>query len=219
MNSEELFRKALLEGMWNSYCLGLANELDVRKCSKNHFLEMCKITGVSNKQIKTTRKISKRTVIALLLAAALLLLVGCAVYIHRYEIKGFWIELYEDKTEIHGGSENADLAFEYCAVTYIPAGYELVSHEQTPVSQRIIWGDTNGQVIFEQLWSGNLLAVLDKENSVTNSIQIQDTVIYYSEYPTGYLYIWNEGFDLFKLQTAEKLEEEELLKFVSGIVK
>ena len=59
------------------------------RCSKQHYEKMSEILGF---KVKPPRRISKKGLAAILLAAALLL-TGCAVF--RNEIRDFIIEIYE----------------------------------------------------------------------------------------------------------------------------
>ena len=90
-NNKQLMKKAFIEAMWEKYSEELAKCNENEVCSAEHKKRILKI--ISNSAVTTHRKcFTRRTVVALLIAAALLL-AGCTAYVYREQIGNFFIEI------------------------------------------------------------------------------------------------------------------------------
>ena len=89
-----LFKKAVLEVLSQNYEQELANCQETAKCSKKHYFRISEIIGIPVSRLISKRRSIKKTLVALLIASALLL-AGCTAYIYRNEIKGFIEEFYD----------------------------------------------------------------------------------------------------------------------------
>lgn len=91
--ARELFKKALSEAMAQKYDEELAGCQENSICSPRHYDKMQKIIGNDTYNLK--KKWSKKSLIAIIIAAALLLSGCAAAYIYRDEIRNFVEEVYE----------------------------------------------------------------------------------------------------------------------------
>lgn len=119
--NEELFKQAINEALTNKF-QRMADACDEEiVCSRRHRKAMRAIVNG-----KTPRKPLSTKMIAILVAAAILLLAGCAI-IYRDEIRGFIIDIKElfVNVDFSEGENNSQKIEEIYELSYVPEGYDL----------------------------------------------------------------------------------------------
>lgn len=119
--NEALFKQAINEALTNKF-QRMADACDEEiVCSRRHRKAMRAIVNG-----KTPRKPLSTKMIAILVAAAILLLAGCAI-IYRDEIRGFIIDIKElfVNVDFSEGENNSQKIEEIYELSYVPEGYDL----------------------------------------------------------------------------------------------
>ena len=212
--NEELFKQAINEALTNKFqrMVDACDEEIV--CSRRHRKAMRAIV-----RGKTPRKPLSTKMIAILVAAAVLLLAGCAI-IYRDEIrefvtniKEFFVEVKFDEGE--NDSQNIDEIYE---LTYIPEGYILADERINRMSVHYTFTNVDSKMIrFTQQTLDNVSFSVDSEHSDTVIIEINNLTIYSRIAGNMHYYLWNDGKYAMKLISTEKLSDGELLLIIYGL--
>lgn len=182
--------------------------------SRRHIKNMVRI--VNGKSIK---KPLNRKMIAILVAAAILLLAGCAI-IYRNEIREFITNIKEFFVEIKfdEGENYSQTIDEIYELTYVPEGYELESQIKGHQLIQYVFIDSKGHKLkFIQQSLDSSSFSIDIENGDYDVINIDQYEIYYRQINTGYYYIWNDGKYALKINSTELLSEQLLKLIIEGI--
>lgn len=212
--NEALFKQAINEGLTNKF-QRMADACDEEiVCSRRHRKAMRAIVNG-----KTPRKPLSTKMIAILVAAAVLLLAGCAI-IYRDEIrefitniKEFFVEIKFDEGE--NDSQNIDEIYE---LTYIPEGYILKEQFVNRVVVEYVFIDSdNNYVRFTQQSLDASSFYIDSEHSDNIIIEIENYTIYTRKTGDIFYYLWNDGRYAMQIHSSERLSDDELLLIIYGI--
>lgn len=212
--NEELFKQAINEALTNKF-QRMADACDEEiVCSRRHRKAMRAIISG-----KTPRKPLSTKMIAILVAAAILLLAGCAI-IYRDEIRGFITNIHEIFIELRfeeGDQESREIEKIY-ELTYIPDGYSLEDQTINRLVVKYVFTHSNGQWIkFMQQSPDASNFHIDSEHSDNTIIAIENYTIYTRKTGDTFYYLWNDGEYAFKLISTEDLSNDELLSIINGL--
>ena len=212
--NEELFKQAINEALTNKF-QRMADACDEEiVCSRRHRKAMRAIVSG-----KTPRKPLSTKMIAILVAAAVLLLAGCAI-IYRDEIrefitniKEFFVEIKFDEGE--NDSQNIDEIYE---LTYIPEGYSLKEQNINRMGVHYIFTNFDSKRIkFIQRSLDAPSFYIYSEHSDNTIIEIENYTIYSRIAENMHYYLWNDGKYALKLISTIELTGEELLSIINGL--
>lgn len=212
--NEELFKQAINEALTNKF-QRMADACDEEiVCSRHHRKAMRAIISG-----KTPRKPLSTKMIAILVAAAILLLAGCAI-IYRDEIRGFIIDIKElfVNVDFSEGENNSQKIEEIYELTYFPEGYSLEDQRINRTSVLYTFVNSEGQrikFIQQPLDSGSFS--VDSEHSDTILIEIEEYTVYYRIAGNMHYYLWNDGKYALKINSALELSDNELLLIINGL--
>ena len=220
----ELFQKALLEAMVNKYDKEMADCTEDARCSNEHFEKVSKIIGVNVSKTREYKKMSKRTVVALILAAALLLSSCIAVYAYRNEIRGFVEKIYEKYIAVsfEDGDNSQDNTGEISKVytlSYLPDGYIVTNEKITPLS--IFYEFKNNDSLVMTFTQQNLRSAqfwLDVEHGESVVIATEGLDLYCRVIDNSYHYIWNDGEYAMLLTSDVEFSQDVLLQIIEGVI-
>ena len=168
------------------------------------------------------RKFSRKSLIAIIIAAALLL-TGCAAYICRNDIRDFVEDVYEKfvrLTYCESDKQSTPKIDEVYELTYVPDGYELVENISAYVYTSYRFRNQDGEsLIFEQAILDKTNSGLDGEDGNTQLHEFSGFKIYCRVLDTSSHYIWNDGEYSLRLTSSVALDEAELKEIVLGISK
>ena len=219
--SEKLLLKRAL---WDATCSAYLKELD--SCEEDacfsaaHAEKMNVILGAKPARTQAIGRPKKRTVIAAILAAALLL-TGCAVYVYREKIADFIVTIFNDHVEIvHGNADSPeypDEIEEKYILGYVPEGYKIVNKiSSTLTSHSHTWKKDNGEsILFYQSVVGGIIGV-DSEHGEGEVLNVCGQTVYYRR-AERFVYIWNDGKYSLLLTASEEIPLEEFEKIMQGI--
>ncbi len=188
------------------------------RCSRAHKRKMCEIM---ERPFFITKAISKR-LIAALIAAAVLLLAGCTIYLCREEIADFVAEFYEKylcvtPNEVAEIGNNADIS-DYYTLGYVPEDFDYVKTVRQPKYAYEKWKNTDGKVIFFRQ-SRDVNIFLDIKSQDCQELTVNGISVYYSQNSQSRTYVWHDEQHYFRIDTDYILELEELGKLVEGVRK
>ena len=218
-NDRELFKKALSEAMTQKYDEELAGCEENAICSQKHYDKMQKIIG--RNICRPKKRLTKKSLIAIIVAAALLL-TGCtAAYIYRDEIRDFVEEIYEefikltyddeDKTSGTGIKQSYELR-------YVPEGYEKITEKITPLYVYYEYENEDGvKLTFTQSPIDGSNFYFDNEDGNTTIYEYNGYKIYCRVLNSTYHYTWNDGYYSLTIDSNTFLSENELNKIIDGI--
>jgi len=218
-DNRELFKKALVEALYSKYEEEIKeSESESTVCTPAHYNNLRKL-GIKVKEQRIGR-ISKKSFVAILVAATLLL-VGCTAYVYRDKVRNFIETIYEKYIHItYNDDENllgSELSEAY-VLTYIPDGYELIEESKTPIRTYYKWenGDNN-RIIFRQVTLDGATFLLDVEQGYTELLNYDNYVIYFRKLEASYHYIWNDGKYFVSIDSSVDLGTNELFAIIDGI--
>lgn len=217
---KELFGEALLEAMARKYDREMAACTESAVCTDAHYQAMSRIIGVNVTGRTGRRCISRRAVVAIILAAALLLS-GCTIYVYRNKIWNFVERFYEKhivvSVERNNLQRTSNTITEVYALTYVPEGYVMVEEQIVPIDVFCQFKDGNNHsIIFKQKRLDTAQFYLD--------VQHQDAIIFDNEYKIYYRkvnnthhYIWCDEKYAMIIQSDIALSEDVLTLMIQGI--
>ncbi len=213
--NKRLFKLAIAEGFSNRIDKRIAECTEEIVTTAAHRRAMRRIiNGTMEKRALTPRK---KTIIAILVAAALLL-TSCAV-IYRKQIANFIEEIYESFMTLEcadAGDEGTQIADIY-EMTYVPEGYVVEERYENRTMIKTVFVKEGTIIIFEQIPLG--ANYLDSENGHTKIEEIDALDIYYRQSFEQHYYFWNNGDYCFELSSNLKLPIGEITKIVDGVKK
>lgn len=212
--NEELFKQAINEALTNKF-QRMANACDEEiVCSRRHRKAMRAIISG-----KTPRKPLSTKMIAILVAAAILLLAGCAI-IYRDEIREFFIDIKElfVNVDFSEGENNSQEIEEIYELSYVPEGYDLKEQKINCMRVQYIFTNADNRSIrfIQQTLDASTFSV-DSEHSDTVIIEIEEYTIYSRKTGNMYYYLWNDGKYAMQIYSSESLSDDELLLIIDGI--
>lgn len=212
--NQELFKQALVEGVNRRLDREIAAYDEDITYSRRHIKNMTRIVNG-----KTPRKPLSTKMIAILVAAAILLLAGCAI-IYRNEIREFVSKVYDSFVDLRfeeGEQESRNIE-EIYEFTYVPEGYSLESQHIGQMAVQYLFVNVDDDYIkFIQRPIDAASFSVDIENGDYNLINIDQYEIYYLQINTGYCYVWNDGKYALKINSTELLSEQLLKLIIEGI--
>ena len=212
--NEELFKQAINEALTNKF-QRMADACDEEiVCSRHHRKAMRAIISG-----KTPRKPLSTKMIAILVAAAILLLAGCAI-IYRDEIRGFIIDIKElfVNVDFSEGENNSQEIEEIYELSYVPEGYDLKEQKINCMRVQYIFTNADNRSIrfIQQTLDASTFSV-DSEHSDTILIEIEEYTVYYRIAGNMHYYLWNDGKYALKINSALELSDNELLLIINGL--
>ena len=215
--NEELFKQAINEALTNKF-QRMADACDEEiVCSRRHRKAMRTI--INGKTPRKPMTPMNRRVVAILVAAVLLLLAGCAI-IYRDQIREFVTDIREFFVKVsfsEGDNESRNIE-EIYELTYLPEGYTLKEERINRVGiERIFTNDEGKKIKFIQQALDNTSFSVDSEHSDTVVIEIEDYTVYSRKTNGTYYYLWNNGDYALKLISVDQLSDEILELIIMGI--
>ena len=200
--NQELFKQALVEGVNRRLDREIAACDEEIAYSRKHIKAMERIV-----KGKTPQKPINSKMIAILVAAAILLLAGCAI-IYRDEIRAFITDIKEFFVEIRfdEGENESKYIEEVYELTYVPKGYIVTNRDITRMSVQYVFKNQDDKSIkFIQCSMDNSGFAVDSEHGYNEIIKIEQYEIYFRETDRINYYVWNDGEYALKLISTEKL--------------
>ena len=212
--NEALFKQAINEALTNKF-QRMADACDEEiVCSRRHRKAMRAIVNG-----KTPKKPLSTKMIAILVAAAVLLLAGCAI-IYRDEIRDFITDVREFfvKVTFDEGEQESREIEEIYELTYIPDGYSLEDQTINRMMVKYLFTNSDGKWIqFIQRSLDTSSFSIDSEHSDNTIIEVENYTIYTRKTGNMYYYLWNDGKYAMQICSSESLSDDELLLIIDGI--
>ena len=216
ISEKKLFAQAVAEGLVEKYDAQIATIDGPVICSKRHDKRMQQIL---DGQDPTNHRNIKRTIVALLLAAALLL-TGCTAYVFRKEIRDFFVMIYDTFINVTFDRESRvdkkdieDVYYPSCMLE----GYDLVVEDID--SHIVVYEYKNhmGDMLrFNQSLLDGTDYFFDVEHGESELRQIGEYPVYYSFSSHWHYYTWNDGKYAMMLTSNTALSDETLEKLLCG---
>jgi len=215
--NEALFKQAINEGLTNKF-QRMADACDEEiVCSRRHKKAMRAI--VRGKTPRKPMTPMNRRVVAVLIAAAILLLAGCAI-IYRDEIREFVTNIKEFFIEVKfdEGENDSQYIDEIYELTYVPEGYILKDKNINRMGVQYIFTNSDSKrikFIQQSLDASNFY--IDSEHSDNTIIAMENYTIYTRKTGDTFYYLWNDGKYAMQIYSSESLSDDELLLIIDGI--
>ena len=212
--NEALFKQAINEALTNKFQRMADACTEEIVCSRRHRKAMRAIVSG-----KTPRKPLSTKMIAILVAAAILLLAGCAI-IYRDEIREFITNIKEFFVEIKfdEGENNSQEIEKIYELAYIPEGYSLEDQTINLMMVKYVFTNSDGKLIqFIQRSLDASSFSIDSEHSDNTIIEIENYTIYTRKTGDTFYYLWNDGKYAMQICSSESLSDDELLLIIDGI--
>ncbi len=213
--NQELFKQALVEGVSRRIDREIAACDEEVNYSRRHIKTMERIV-----KGKTPKKPINKKIVAILVAAAVLLLAGCAI-IYRDQIRDFITNIKEFFVEIKfdEGENNSQTIDEIYELTYVPEGYTLKDQFVNRMVVEYIFENEEYQsmrFIQRSLDASNFY--VDIEHSDNVIIEIGEYTVYSRKTNGTYYYLWNDGKYALHVYSIMELSDTELMLIINGVV-
>ncbi len=169
--------------------------------------------------LRDRRRAARNRIIAIVVAAALTLLVGCSVYANRRRIADFIEELFDTHSKVltFDDSNAKEQIEEEYTLTFVPEGYVLDSTTANSLFCIENWVKDSELLIFEQQVL-NARYFYDTEHSEDYQLITLDTItFYYREVGETTQYLWADGYYFYSIQFSEDFPEETVMQIIDGI--
>jgi len=219
-NKSDLLRDAFIEAIDRKYKREISLCDEIPKYSKEHKERIRKIINARHAE-KSNRRITKKTVVALLVAAVLLVLAGCATYTYRKQIGNFFMEVFDE--HIEGGFYNEEGSVptdieEYYTLTYIPEGYGFKGEDVCEKSAMYKWENESGDILsFSQKVLNKASHYIDTEHSEVEALQYGEYTVHAITSSSGQTFLWDNGEYVFVICSTHVLPEEEVTKLITSL--
>ena len=212
--NQELFKQALVEGVSRRIDREIAACDEEVVFSRRHIKNMERIV-----KGKTPKKPINKKMVAILVAAAVLLLAGCAI-IYRDQIRDFITNVKEFFVEIKfdEGENESRTIDEIYELTYVPDGYELENQIIGRQLIQYVFVDSEGhkiKFIQQSLDASNFY--VDVENSDNVITEIGNYSVYSRQTNGTYYYLWNDGKYALQVYATIELSDNELTSIINGL--
>lgn len=218
-NSRELLKKAFIDAMCEKYEKELSVCSETADCSAAHKTRVQQIISGST-AVVPRKRLSKKTIVALIIAAALLL-AGCTVYAYRDTIGNFFFEIFGEYMVgqfDNGKDDNLDVIKDVYTVGYVPEGYTLQKETIRDSRVTYTWKNDSGDLIsFEQKIYDKTKHYIDGETIQFSELLIEDYIVYFANVDSSYLLLWDNGKYIFTLRTTQRFTKEEFSKIIKNI--
>lgn len=212
--NQELFKQALVEGVSRRIDREIAACDEEVVFSRRHIKNMERIV-----RGKTPKKPINKKMVAILVAAAVLLLAGCAI-IYRDQIRDFITNIKEFFVEIKfdEGENNSQIIDEIYELTYVPEGYSLENQKINRMVVEYLFTNADDDYIkfIQQSIDASGFAV-DVEHSDNIVIEIGEYTVYSRKTNNMYYYLWNDGNYALILNSTKELSIDTLELIMNGI--
>lgn len=218
-NDAKLFGEAIAEGVLNKFERELAGNTESAGCSEAHEAAMLEIIATS-KAIE--QRMGRKRFVAILVAAALLLLVGCTAYVYRNQIGSFIETFFENSVNIgFADEEKNDISTieEVYELTYIPEGYNLTEKIINDAMVAYTYYDENQNCIwFDQYPLGVSTSIgIDNDTDNASVLELNGIEVYVRVNANTRHYVWKDDKYLMTLVCPTMISEEEALKIIDEI--
>lgn len=192
--------------------------------SEKHQMQMKHILRSSKHWYWSVISSAKRRIAVALIAAALLLLVGCSAYVWRDAITGFIYEVYDRYFSVTVEPPSDETAHdsietEY-TLTYLPDGYELADYKLKTHVCQTIWRDRSGNdIVFNQsISNGGVWQIGDQYDTLeTKAVGEHQITIFSGDDCADRIYIWVDGYYDYTLHCPIALDESEAEEMIMSV--
>ena len=221
MTNKELFKQAVSEGLTLRINQDTACAENII-CSDGYYRKLSEIFGFEVTRPNPKRKMLRRTALAALIAAALLL-AGCAAVVYKEQIGDFFVNTYETYIKgyfVSNDEENVESIEEFYTLTYVPDGYEVFEHNESSIWNQYKWKDADSNVIvFDQNVLSTTRYTLDSENGSSFSVEYGEVILYCQAIDKYNYFIWCDDKYSYSLKISAEIETEKLYLIIDGITK
>lgn len=158
-------------------------------------------------------------VIAILVAAALLLLVGCSIYIARRRIANFFEEVFDTHAKVttEEVSTTNDPILEAYTLTYVPEGYQLDYNMRNLIYNYEVWDNGFSVIKFEQQKVESYHYYDLESSDLFELIRVGDIDVCYKHVDGTCQYLWTDNNYVYKLDLEENFQIEIIEKIIYGV--
>lgn len=166
---------------------------------------------------KKTRKVLRVFILVAILIVTFSITATGVDPLHE-RIRNFFIETFSDGSTIEFKDNSMTRGTLYSEYTYIPEGYEIVTHEKGKTFEKYTFGDGNGNQIFcTSRVNDNSFSMLNTENVMSEEVVVNKmTAVYYSQDEFNQL-VWMQGEYHYSVRSVTHLfSKEELIKIAES---
>lgn len=221
MTEREIFGEALLSVSLKRYDSILKASKEDALCPPEHYEKMSRILSFDVRPPAKAKLSTKKKAVIALLIAALVVLAGCAAYVHRDTIGGFFVEIFDRSFDISDGDDgpSSSAVTEFYAPTYVPEGFEMFFEKYDGLSVRCEWKNSDEEYIYyrQGMFDKGKFS-LDNERSEITTIEHNDITMILHKVDSSYTYYWNDGEYIFYVAyLGNHHSEEELFKIIDSV--
>lgn len=221
MTNKEMFKQAVSEGLLLRIDQDTACGENII-CSDGYYRKLSETFGFEVTRPNMKRKALRRTVVAILIAAALLL-AGCVAVVYREQIGNFFVNTYDTYIKgyfVSNDEEKGGNIEEYYTLTYVPEGYEAFENNESSIWNQNKWKNAYGDIIvFEQDVLSTMQFTLDSESGSYSAVECEDIILYCQTIDKYNYYVWCDEKYSYLLKISVEIEKDELYLILDGIAK
>lgn len=221
MTNKEMFKQAVSEGLLLRIDQDTACGENII-CSDGYYRKLSETFGFEVTRPNMKRKALRRTVVAILIAAALLL-AGCVAVVYREQIGNFFANTYDTYIKgyfVSNDEEKGGNIEEYYTLTYVPEGYEAFENNESSIWNQNKWKNAFGDIIvFEQDVLSTMQFTLDSESGSYSAVECEDIILYCQTIDKYNYYVWCDEKYSYLLKISVEIEKDELYLILDGIAK
>ncbi len=214
----KLFKSAILDGLAEKYDEEVKDCTENAECSRSHYKKLSKILGVNVSGEETSKRLSKKAIIAIMVAV-MLMLTACTAYVFKKEIAGWIEENYGAGARLSPSDEsNCPSSIEEIYVlNYVPDNYKMIQEYCDSLCVKYVFENKTDYIIFKQKTLDSNHINVDAENNNSTQIVCDGTTIYFRKTETENIYIWRDDRYSLSITSTNEINIEELEKILDSI--
>ena len=172
---------------------------------------------INERKARQLRVIQIRKAVAIAIIAALVLSFAACCIIYREEIKGFFVDMYDNHGKLSSSETNKSFNIDMYTPIYIPTGYLL--NEQLIGASFIqsTWSSESNCIILMQSPDLKSEIVVDSEDEAYSTICLQDITLYYTHKKDTILIIWRQYDSIFNLSCPDDIPWNEIENMILSL--
>ncbi len=196
----ELFKQAVRDSLSNKLIRELNAEAFEPRMTRHSTKIIKKVYNTGCKPSEAIALYKKRKIIAILAAAAIIVSTACTTVIHRYEIKSFIVQIFDDHIELSSPNDSAGTGIiVFYTINTVPQGYILEQETESYAEVYRKWINNEKVIIFEQLPLNTGYYNIDSEEGSTDVLYYETKEIIRHSNGDEEKYIWNDGIYFFSV--------------------
>ena len=172
---------------------------------------------INKNKKKNIAGVSKRKLIAIIVATALVISMAITAFAFRESILNFFVQIFDDHTHISSGEQESAKIHTYYAPTWLPEGYTSEMSNEGKTAQIKSWVSNGNRIKFTQTTIGKNGIYFDDNDGEYTTLSIASHDVYFSIQDSNQIFRWvYDGYSM-KLECPDAIDLDTVEQIISSI--